>query len=167
MSMETPASPSSEPANASNLTVEAEVVDLADYDSQALNSELPALATHILTAEDQRGDWAIAFVLTTDAHLRELHRDFMGIDEETDVMTFPAGDERSDPRGGDIVISVDRAAEQATEAGHDTDSEIRFLAAHGLLHLCGWDDATDPEREAMHARQAELLADFKRSHSRK
>ncbi|MER3437103.1 MAG: rRNA maturation RNase YbeY, partial [Chloroflexota bacterium] len=78
----------------------------------------------------------MSFALTTDEHLRELHHRFMGIDEETDVMTFPLDEDGE--HGGDIVISVDRAEEQAAETGHGLSDEIRFLAVHGLLHLCGW-----------------------------
>jgi rRNA maturation RNase YbeY len=111
-----------------------------------------ALAT--LGADGHR---SIAVVLTDDARLRGLHRDYLGIDEETDVMTFPHGD---DP-GGDIVISVDRAAEQAPDYGHGTQEEIDFLAVHGVLHLCGWSDETPTQREEMLAMQAKIIDVFR------
>jgi len=136
-----------------------EVLNLTDRDLSALETELPALAQFVLRQEGQRGEWTVNMVLTTDVHLRELHRQFMGIDEETDVMTFPLDEDGQ--RGGDIVISVDRAEEQAAEAGHSLADEIRFLAPHGLLHLCGWDDLDDASRAAMLARQADLLAEYK------
>src|SRR5262249_3205892 len=92
-----------------------------------------------------------------DAHLRRLHRDFMGIDEETDVMTFPHGDDQ----GGDIVISIERAAEQALAYGYAAGEEVEFLAVHGVLHLCGWNDETPTQRAAMLARQTEIVEAFR------
>ncbi len=127
--------------------------------------ELRRLVPFVLRREGATGDWSVAVVLTNDAHLRALHRDFMGIDSPTDVMTFPAGDGvpgQAALSGGDVVVSVDRAAEQATEVGHSVAAEVRFLVVHGLLHLCGWDDATDALRERMHDRQTDLLGAFAR-----
>lgn len=141
------------------LRVTTGVVNYTDRDLSALETELPALAQFVLRQEGQRGDWDVTIVLTTDEHLRELHRQFMGIDEETDVMTFPL--DADGERGGDIVISVDRAEEQAAEAGHSLVEEIRFLATHGLLHLCSWDDLDDASRAAMLARQDDLLAVYR------
>ena len=96
-------------------------------------------------------------MLVDDDELRALHRDFMDIDEPTDVMTFPAGEDEEREAGGDIVISVDRAADQGPEHGHTTAHEIRFLIVHGVLHLCGWDDHTDADRAAMLERQRVIL----------
>src|SRR5438093_242911 len=76
-------------------------------------TRLESLSAFVLRDAGKAGDWEIAVVLTTDDKLRELHKEFMGIDEVTDVMTFPAEPNENDGiAGGDIVISVDRAAEQ-------------------------------------------------------
>jgi probable rRNA maturation factor len=77
-------------------------------------------------------------------------------------MTFPRDPEDDDEPGGDILISVDRAAEQGPEAGLTTETEIAFLAVHGVLHLCDWDDQTAGDRAAMHARQREIIDQFTR-----
>jgi probable rRNA maturation factor len=103
------------------------------------------------------GNPSIAVVLTDDARLRRLHRDFMGIDQETDVMTFPHGEDS----GGDIVISVERAADQAPDFGHGTGEEVAFLAVHGVLHLRGWNDDTPADRAAMLARQSDIIGAFR------
>jgi rRNA maturation RNase YbeY len=121
--------------------------------------ELTDLAEFTLREESATGEWIVAIVLTSDDHLRQLHRDFMGIDEVTDVMTFPHGEEA---QGGDIIISVDRAAEQGGEAGLTPDQEIAFLAVHGLLHLMGWEDDTPEHRSRMLARQAEIIDTFQK-----
>ena len=122
---------------------------------------LQGLAAQVLRSEGAAGPWTVAVVLTDDERLRALHRDFLGLDSRTDVMTFPLRD--TDPgageaQGGDIVVSVERAAEQAAAYGHSPAHEVRFLVVHGLLHLCGWDDATDSDRTRMLNRGAELLA---------
>ena len=98
--------------------------------------------------------------LVDDRRLRGLHRDFMGIDEATDVMTFPSGE--PGVAGGDIAVSVDRAAAQGPGFGHSAAEEAAFLVVHGLLHLLGWDDAADDDRAAMLARQQEIIGGFAR-----
>lgn len=82
----------------------------------------------------------IAFV--SDKTIRELNRQFRGIDKATDVLSFPAGD-TDETNLGDIAISVDTAAAQATENGLKFDEEVAQLILHGLLHLCGYDHETD------------------------
>ena len=94
--------------------------------------------------------------------LQALHRDFMGIDTPTDIMTFPTDDEGEGCRGGDLVISVDHARTQAGAWGMSPADEIRFLVVHGLLHLLGWRDDTDEERERMLERQQALLDSWQR-----
>lgn len=129
-------------------------------------SALGKLIASALTAEAATGDWHIELVLGDDALLQRLHRDFMGLDSPTDIMTFPDHDTTEDPErptGGQIYISVERAAAQATELGQTLTDEIRFLVLHGLLHLCGWNDETERTRAAMLARQTELLREFERA----
>ena len=82
----------------------------------------------------------IAFV--SDKKIRELNRQFRGIDKATDVLSFPSdGPDESDL--GDIAVSVDTAAAQAKENGLKLDEEIAQLILHGLLHLSGYDHETD------------------------
>jgi probable rRNA maturation factor len=138
-----------------------DVVMLDGVETGADEERLGAIVPFVLSAEDQSGSWEITLALTDDLHLRDLHARFMGIDENTDVMTFPF--DRTGPiRGGEIVVSVERAAEQGIEHGLSAAGEVEFLLVHGLLHLCGWDDQAPGAREAMLARQSELLAAFER-----
>lgn len=81
----------------------------------------------------------IAFV--SDKSIRQLNRQFRGIDKATDVLSFPAEDD--DTNLGDIAISVDTAAAQAKENGLTFDEEVAQLILHGLLHLSGYDHETD------------------------
>src|ERR1043165_5903015 len=80
----------------------------------------------------------IAFV--SDKRIRELNRQFRGVDKATDVLSFPAEGEFN---LGDIAVSVDTAAVQAKENGLTLKGEISQLILHGLLHLCGYDHEID------------------------
>ena len=82
----------------------------------------------------------IAFV--SDKRIRELNRQFRGIDKATDVLSFPA-DGPDESNLGDIAISAETAAAQAKENGLSFDDEIAQLILHGLLHLSGHDHETD------------------------
>jgi probable rRNA maturation factor len=82
----------------------------------------------------------IAFV--SDRKIRELNRQFRGVDKATDVLSFPAGGP-DDSELGDVAVSVDTAAIQAKENGLKLDEEIAQLILHGLLHLSGYDHETD------------------------
>jgi len=96
----------------------------------------------------------VAFV--RDRVLRELNSKFRGNDRATDVLSFPAEDERESASGGvhfigssvsehvgDILVSTDTALRQANDAGHSFAREVDELVIHGVLHLCGYDHETD------------------------
>ena len=106
-------------------------------------------------------DSELTIVLTNDARLKELNRDYLGIDAPTDVLSFPASE--TDPETGaryigDILISIARAQSQATAAGHPLESEVQLLVVHGVLHLLGHDHAEAQEKARMWQAQAEILA---------
>jgi probable rRNA maturation factor len=110
--------------------------------------------------ERQSADGDLTIVLTDDAQLHELNRDYLGIDAPTDVLSFPASE--TDPETarrylGDILISVPRAEEQARAAGHGLEAEVQLLAVHGTLHLLGYDHAEVEEKARMWKAQAEVL----------
>jgi probable rRNA maturation factor len=91
-----------------------------------------------------------------------------GLDRPTDVLSFSLleGEEMpAPPEGellplGDIVVNLERCAEQATEYGHSFDRELGFLVAHGMLHLMGFDHQTPAEEAAMMAKSEEILAEL-------
>lgn len=127
---------------------------------QALGErDVERLLCHGLAEEGRDGEWIFAVRFVDDAEIGRLHEAFMGIPGPTDIITFPYDPEDGE-QGGDIVISVDTAARNAAEHGWSTEQELRFLVLHGLLHVLGWDDATDTDRAAMLARQQELMGSF-------
>jgi probable rRNA maturation factor len=98
-----------------------------------------SFADKAATAIGKSGSTAtVAFV--SDKAIRELNRQFRGVDKATDVLSFPADEAHN---LGDIAISVDTAAQQAKENGLTFDEEVAQLILHGLLHLSGYDHETD------------------------
>ncbi|MGQ9904044.1 MAG: rRNA maturation RNase YbeY [Anaerolineae bacterium] len=118
---------------------------------------------------------ALSIVLTNDEVLHQLNQQFRGIDRATDVLSF-GGDEFRDGKRrrarrrahpvpssnsiyiGDIVISMERCAEQARQGGHSEDAELALLVAHGVLHLLGYDHDTPARKARMWQTQARALA---------
>ncbi len=88
-------------------------------------------------------------LLTDDRELRRLNRLFLGKDYPTDVLSFPS--QEGEAWLGEMAISIERAAEQATRMGHSLEEEIGILMLHGALHLMG----LDHEQDAGEMRRAE------------
>lgn len=114
----------------------------------------------------ERGQLSV--VLTSNLQIQKLNKQWMGKDCATDVLSFPM-DLVPPPVGlpwefGEIVISLEKAEEQANEYGHSFERELAFLFVHGLLHVLGFDHMTPPEEKEMFGRQREILhkSGFKR-----
>ena len=96
-----------------------------------------------------------------------ISKQFRGIDRPTDVLSFPQltfeegeimdRNEKGEVVLGDIIISLERAREQAEEYGHSLKREIAFLTAHSMLHLLGYDHMEPEEEKEMFAKQKEIL----------
>lgn len=113
-----------------------------------------------LEHEAQSPDAELSIVLTDDARLQQLNREYLGIDAPTDVLSFPSTE--TDPETGaryigDILISIPRAGAQAEAAGHPLEAEVQLLVVHGVLHLLGYDHAEAEEKARMWKAQAEVL----------
>ncbi|EPY10318.1 metalloprotease [Paenibacillus sp. E194] len=121
----------------------------------------------------QEGEVALTFVDNEQIH--ELNREYRGIDRPTDVLSFALNesveeeldilyeiedeqelDEMNDLLG-DIIISTERAKEQADEYGHSLEREIGFLFVHGFLHLLGYDHQDEPSEQIMMDKQEAVL----------
>ncbi len=119
-----------------------------------------------LAYENFTQDVEISLTFCDGPYIRELNREYRNKDTETDVLSFPLFDEdEEDPIEeetlplGDIVLNIDRAAEQARELSHSTLREMAFLAIHSTLHLLGYDHERSEEEDAdMCARQREIIA---------
>lgn len=108
----------------------------------------------------------VSVTLTDNEGIHELNREHRGIDRPTDVLSFPIFDEEFDNGElcilGDIVISLERANEQAKEYGHTLERELAFLTVHSMLHLIGYDhEEGKAEESEMFARQDAILGYMK------
>lgn len=95
----------------------------------------------------------VSILLTDDESIRELNEHYRHVDGATDVLSFPAG-EALWPGSrhkflGDIAISIPTAARQAAARGVPVAVEVAHLAAHGVLHLLGYEDSTEADAEVM------------------
>jgi len=87
---------------------------------------------------------SVSVLLTGDAEIRRLNREFRGKDKATDVLSFPAAEIHGRSQSaGDLAVSVETAAREAALRGHPLDTELRLLLLHGILHLAGYDHETD------------------------
>lgn len=116
-------------------------------------------------------DTEMSVTFTDNAGIQVINRDYRGKDMPTDVISFALEEEGEDempiifeteetvfPRNlGDIIISTERAAEQAAEYGHTIEREIGFLAVHGFLHINGYDHMEPEDEKEMFGLQKEIL----------
>jgi len=102
-------------------------------------------AISVALAQHDLADAPACLLLTSDDAIRQLNRTYRSIDEETDVLTFPSGDEPPESIG-DVAISVPYAARQAAARGVSLEQELGYLAIHGALHLAGLDDEVEADR---------------------
>ena len=131
----------------------------------------------VLDMEECPYETQVNVLLTDNEGIREYNREYRSIDRETDVLSFPnlefetpgvyeVEEEQEadcfDPDTGelilgDIIISVDRVAEQAESYGHSPKREFAFLVAHSMLHLSGYDHMEPEEAKVMEAKQEQVL----------
>lgn len=111
--------------------------------------------------------YELSLQFTTDAEIAALNRDYRQQDRPTDVLSFAGLDAAPLPPEvlaaipfnlGDLIISVETAQRQCETHGHSLTEELAWLAAHGLLHLLGWDHPDEAHLQAMWSQQRSLLA---------
>ena len=105
---------------------------------------------------DENVEVSVSFV--GDDEIRDLNREYRGVDKSTDVLSFPMDDEFIiDNRIlGDVIINTRRVMEQAEELGHSNERELSYLTVHSILHLLGYDHMEDEDKKEM--REKEKLA---------
>lgn len=134
--------------------------------------------TEVLDMEACPYEAEVSLTLTDNTEIQRLNKEFRRMDRPTDVLSFPMVDfqnpadydlleadgweayfnpESGELMLGDIVISVERAMEQAEEFGHSLKREYAFLIAHSMLHLLGYDHMIPEEARVMEERQEAVL----------
>ena len=107
----------------------------------------------------------ISFSIVDNREINEINKKHRNIDSATDVLSFPLIDfnienlpaDGSTVYLGDIIISIERAYEQAKEYGHSIERELGFLTAHSMLHLLGYDHMIPAEEKVMFKKQEDIL----------
>ncbi len=140
--------------------------------TKAVRDLIKGAAETTLKFFDLTDNVEISVMLTDNEEIRTLNKLHRNIDRATDVLSFPmfeydeAGNiqeefaelnETGEVCLGDIVISLERAAEQAEEYGHSYEREVGFLTVHSMLHLLGYDHMTPEEEKEMFGYQEEIL----------
>jgi probable rRNA maturation factor len=129
------------------------------------------IVRQILKAEDVTPCYEVGLVFTNSHTVRQLNRDYRGVDQPTDVLAFymrpQKGSDSSfaDPPDGvahlgDVNVSCPQALAQAREQGHSVQRELALLVVHGVLHLLGHDHEEPQEANKMRAREKELLEKY-------
>ncbi|MBX9572424.1 MAG: rRNA maturation RNase YbeY [Candidatus Obscuribacterales bacterium] len=103
----------------------------------------------------------LSVVLVSNKEIQKLNKTWMGKDYATDVLSFPLDLEEHLPglpyEIGELVISLEKAQEQAGEYGHSFERELAFLFVHGCLHVLGFDHMNAKDEKDMFGRQKEIL----------
>ena len=121
--------------------------------------------TAVLRMEDFKDDAEVSVKMVDNAQIRELNRIHRDMDRETDVLSFPLGVDgvydvnldTGEAQLGDIVISIEKAIEQAERYGHSLQREVGYLTVHSMLHLLGYDHENGG-LELLHMREKEEQA---------
>ena len=102
----------------------------------------------------------LTILITDNDQIQQLNHDYRGVDAPTDVLAFPAG--YTDPDTdriylGDVIISYQKACNQAEESHHSLEDEFKLLVVHGVLHLLGHDHLEPEGKSEMWSAQANIL----------
>ena len=148
-------------------------IDFMDETDKVVDSEIneiTALLQFAATKQSLEGEIELSITFVDNERIQEINKDYRDKDQPTDVISFameelgegeiPVLDSGLPRMLGDIIISIDRAKEQASEYGHSYIRELGFLSVHGFLHLLGYDHMTQEEEEIMFSLQKEILDEF-------
>ncbi|NPC93356.1 rRNA maturation RNase YbeY [Bacillus sp. WMMC1349] len=154
------------------------IIDISDETSCLSDEHLQEIEKLLQFTAREEGvaDQAeVSVTIVTNEEIQKINKEYRGKDCPTDVISFALEEEGEGeieiigtdlaPVLGDIIISVDKAKEQATEYGHPLMRELGFLTVHGFLHLLGYDHMTKEDEEEMFTKQKDLLNKYGLSRS--
>lgn len=138
--------------------------------TEETNKTLEKIGLTVLLGEGISKECEVGVTLVDNDYIKSLNSEYRQVDSPTDVLSFAMeeGEDMLDMGEeiilGDIVISLERALEQASSYGHSVDREVGYLMAHGILHLLGYDHMQDDEKKIMRQKEEAYLAslDLKR-----
>lgn len=114
-------------------------------------------------------NFEISVLIVDNNFIKELNKNYRNVNKETDVLSFPIFEFKNgklledivimedEIPLGDIVISIEKAAQQAEEFGHSLEREVAYLTVHSVLHLLGFDHVGDDDRKVMREYEEQIL----------
>lgn len=152
------------------MAIEIDFYDETEELDEEMVNKIQQLIEYAARYENIEEDFEISLTIVHNDKIQEINREYRGKDQPTDVISFaleelgegeiPITGENLPRVLGDIIISLDKAREQAEEYGHSLMRELGFLTVHGFLHLLGYDHETKEEEEIMFQKQEEILNQF-------
>lgn len=137
--------------------------EVIEYDDKLIKL-LNRVVEKSLEVENIVGDIEVSLSFVDNNEIKELNRNFRDKDKETDVLSFPQYEnkefilqENNIVVLGDIVISLEKAKEQAKEYGHSFEREVAFLTSHSMFHLLGYDHDTEENTKLMRSKEERVL----------
>ncbi|OIU70598.1 rRNA maturation RNase YbeY [Rossellomorea aquimaris] len=152
------------------MTLSIDFVDETGQLSDKENEMIKGILDFAAGEEEVEEGSEVSVTFVSNERIREINREYRDKDQPTDVISFALEEMGEDeieivgadmPRVlGDIIISVERAKEQAEEYNHSFSRELGFLALHGFLHLLGYDHMEERDEKVMFQRQKDILDDY-------
>ena len=124
-----------------------------------LEKIIESVVVESLKVEGLSQDVEVSISFVENEEIKELNKEYRGIDEITDVLSFPMDSQIVVPMPllGDIIISIEKAIEQSNEFGHSIDREISYLIAHSMFHLMGYDHLVEEEKNRMRLKEKQVM----------
>lgn len=109
-----------------------------------------------------KGDWEVSVSIVNPEEIRMLNSEYRGVDEITDVLSFPLDFDVDVPMKmlGDIVINLEKIKSQALEFNHSEERELSYLTVHSMLHLLGFDHIDEEDRVGMRKKENEIMEEL-------
>nr|WP_144920429.1 rRNA maturation RNase YbeY [Paenibacillus bovis] len=152
------------------MTLQLDMIDETEHLSEETLHLVENILQYAAEIEKIEEDAELSVTFVTNNAIQEINKSYRGKDYATDVISFALEELGEDeiiikgvemPRFlGDIIISIEKAQEQAAEYGHSFDREIGFLAVHGFLHLLGYDHMNEEDEKKMFTKQNEILEGY-------
>ncbi|MGM0844201.1 MAG: rRNA maturation RNase YbeY [Bacillota bacterium] len=149
------------------MNLEIDFLDETDQLDESDRELVQGLLNYAASQENVEPASELTLSFVTNERIKEINKDYRDKDQETDVISFAMeelGEDETKIVGdgiprilGDIIISVEKAKDQAEEYGHSFSRELGFLALHGFLHLLGYDHMSEADEKHMFGRQKEIL----------
>ena len=133
------------------------------FDDEKIKEFVSYILTDEYKEEFDKNEYYLSLLITTNAQIQEINREYRQKDSPTDVISFAYNETENFGAMnmlGDIVISIERVKEQSSEYRHSDEREFYYVLCHGMLHLLGYDHIEEQDKVVMRKREEEILSKF-------